>query len=337
MAGSLLRLTWTCLISLGLSASAVAQTTAGPTPRSTPYTPPRTIDGQPDLQGVWLSNTATPLERPQALEGRARLTDEEVGEFRRRAERLFRGGNSDFAVGDGVYQALLANPSTYRNPNATHGAAEMVDLEFDNRTSLIVDPADGHIPPVTDAGRARQAAVAAAFERPASAADTGNAIRCISWGVPRLGGRYGAGDLSYYEIVQGPGYVVLSAEAGHEARVIPVDGRPHLPSSIRQWNGDSRGRWDGNTLVVETTNFSSKSFFMGATDNLRVVERFTRTAADRIDYEISVSDPTTWTRPWTAMMPLRQRHETLFEYACHEGNYQQISGIVLGAQAQTGR
>ena len=152
--------------------------------------------------------------------------------------------------------------------------------------------------------------------------------------MPRLGGRYGAGDLSYYEIIQSPGYVVLSAEAGHEARVIPLDGRPHLGSSLRQWNGDSRGHWDGNTLVVETTNFSSKSFFMGATDNLRVVERFTRKAPDLIEYQITVTDPTTWTRPWTAMMPLRRRHETLFEYACHEGNYRQISGIVLGARAR---
>ena len=313
------------------AAPAAAQTPARP------YTPPRTVDGQPDLQGVWLSNSATPLERPKALEGRARLTDAEVAEFRRRADRLFRGGYSDFAVGDGVYQAILSNPSTYRNPNATHGAAEMVDLEFDNRTSLIVDPADGQLPPTTAEGRARQQAVAAAFAQPSRAADTGNAIRCISWGVPRLGGRYGAGDLSYYEIVQAPGYVVLSAEAGHEARIIPVDGRPHLGQNLRQWNGDSRGRWAGNTLVVETTNFSSKSFFMGATDNLHVIERFTRTAPDHVEYEITVTDPTTWTRPWTAMMPLRQRHETLFEYACHEGNYHQISGIVRGAQVQAGR
>ena len=331
-----LPLAFLAAMTLCLAATAAAQTAAGPRPAPS-YTPPRTVDGQPDLQGVWLSNTATPLERPTQLEGRARLTDQEVAELRRRADRLFRSGNSDFAVGDGVYQAVLSDPATYRNPNATHGAAEMVDLEFDNRTSLIVDPADGHIPPATAGGRARQQAVAAAFAQPASAADTGNAIRCISWGVPRLGGRYGAGDLSYYEIVQAPGYVVLNAEAGHEARVIPLDGRPHLPSSIRQWNGDSRGRWDGTTLVVETTNFSTKSFFMGAADNLRVVERFTRTAADRIEYQITITDPTTWTRPWTAMMPLRQRHEPLYEYACHEGNYHQISGIVRGALAQAGR
>ena len=177
---------------------AKAATKAGKT-----WTAPRTPDGQPDLQGVWLSNTATPLERPKALEGRARLTDAEVAEFRRRADRLFRGGNSDFAVGDGVYQAILSNPSSYRNTNAKHGAAEMVDLEFDNRTSL----------------------------------------------------------------------------------------------------------------VVETTNFSPQSFFMGATDDLQVVERFTRTASDRIEHVITVTDPTTWARPWTAMMPLRQRHEPLFEYA----------------------
>jgi len=127
---------------------------------------------------------------------------------------------------------------------------------------------------------------------------------------------------------------VLTAEAGHESRIIPLDGRPPLASAIRQWNGDSRGHWEGNTLVVQTTNFSSKSYFMGATGDLHVVERFTRSAPDRIEYEITVSDPTTWTRPWTAMLPLRQRHEPLFEYACHEGNYHQIAGIVRGAQAQ---
>ena len=300
----------------------------------TPWTPPRTPDGQPDLQGVWLSNTATPLERPKQLEGRARLTDEEVAEFKRRAVRLFRTGNSDFAVGDGVFQAVLTNPERYTNPNATHSAGDMADLEFDNRTSLILDPSDGRIPPLTTEGRNRQVAVNAAFQRPAVAADVGNALRCVSWGVPRLGGRYGAGDMSYYQIFQSPGFVVLYMEAGHEARVIPLDGRPHLRSGLRQWSGDSRGRWDGNTLVVETTNFSEKSYFMGATENLKVVERFTRTSPDTITYEMTLTDPTTWTRPWTAMMPLRQRQETLYEFACHEGNYHIMSGMLLGAQKQ---
>jgi hypothetical protein len=298
----------------------------------TAWTPPRTSDGQPDLQGVWLSNTATPLERPKQLEGRARLTDEEVAEFTRRAARLFKTGNSDFAVGDGVFQAVLTNPERYTNPNATHAASEMVDLEFDNHTSLIQDPPDGRIPPLTTEGRSRQVAVNAAFQRPSEAADVGNALRCVSWGVPRLGGRYGAGDMSYYQIFQSPGFVVLYMEAGHDARIIPLDGRPHLPSGIRQWNGDSRGRWDGNTLVVETTNFSGKSYFMGATENLKLVERFTRVAPDRITYEMTLTDPTTWTRPWTAMMPLRQRQETLYEFACHEGNYHIMSGMLLGAQ-----
>ena len=159
------------------------------------WVPPRTSDGQPDLQGVWLSNTATPLERPKQLEGKARLSDEEVAEFRRRADRLFKTGNSDFAVGDGVFQAVLTNPDRYTNPNSTHSASDMVDLEFDNRTSLITDPSDGRLPPVTPEGRNRQVAVNAAFQRPASPADVGNALRCVSWGVPRLGGRYGAGDM----------------------------------------------------------------------------------------------------------------------------------------------
>jgi hypothetical protein len=298
------------------------------------WVPPRTPDGQPDLQGVWLSNTATPLERPKQLEGKARLSDEEVAEFRRRAERLFRTGNSDFAVGDGVFQAVLANPDRYTNPNSTHSASDMVDLEFDNRTSLITDPSDGRLPPVTPEARKRQVAVNEALQRPGAPADVGNALRCLSWSVPRLGGRYGAGDMSYYQIFQSPGVVVLYMEAGHDARIIPLDGRPHLRSSMRQWNGDSRGHWDGDMLVVETANFSEKSYFMGATEHLTVVERFRRIGPDTIEYEITLSDPTTWTTPWTAMMPLRQRQETLYEFACHEGNFHIMSGMLVGAQKQ---
>ena len=315
-------------------APAQASATSTRAPIAQPWTPPRTPDGKPDLQGVWLSHSATPVERPTALEGKARLTDEEVAEFKRRADRLFKTGDGDFAVGDGVFQAILANPERYTNPNATHGATDMIDLEFDHRTSLIVDPPDGRIPALTPDGRRRQLATNEAFQRPVAPADVGNALRCVLWSVPRIGGRYGSGDMAYYQIVQSPGYVVLYMETGHDARIIPLDGRPHLGSGLRQWNGDSRGRWEGNTLVVDTTNFSSNSYFMGAAENLHVVERFTRVGPDTITYEMTLTDPTTWTKPWTAMMPLRQRQETLYEFACHEGNYHIMSGMLVGALKQ---
>ena len=229
-----------------------------------PWTVPRTPDGQPDLQGVWISISATPLERPAALQGRSSLTDEEVAELKKRADRIFKTGNSDFAAGDGVFLAALENREVFKSATATHGAEEMVDREFDHHTSLVSDPADGRIPPTTPEARERQSAVARVGQRPAGPEDLSNALRCISWSVPRLGGRYGAGDLAYYQIFQSPGYVVLYLEVGHEARIIPLDGRPHLPATVRQWSGDSRGRWEGTTLVVETTNFSAKSNFMGS-------------------------------------------------------------------------
>ena len=299
------------------------------------WTPPRNAFGQPDLEGVWLSNAITPLERPKALEGRDRLTDAEVAEFKRRAARLFReDGDSDFAAGDGIFLALLANPERYTNPNATHGSDGMIDLAFDNRTSLVVNRADGRLPATTAEGRRRQQAAAAAFQNPFVPADTGGPLRCLTWGTPRLGGRYGSGDLSYYQIVQGPDHVVFYAETGHEARIIPLDRRPHVNVALTQWNGDSRGRWDGATLVVETRNFSPNSFFMGAAERLTLTERFTRTGPDTIQYEIAIDDPATWTEPWAAMLPLQRREEALYEFGCHEGNYDLMRGVLNGARLQ---
>jgi hypothetical protein len=296
-----------------------------------PWTPPRTTDGQPDLQGIWMNNDATPLERPQALEGRPFLTDEEVTELKKRAAR-FRQNDSDAAVGDNLFLAALTNVERYRNPNATGGAGG-VERDFDNRTSLIVEPPDGKIP-FRPEGRQRQAAAAEAREHPAPAGpeDLPNDLRCLTFGVPRLGGN-AAGYNSYYQIVQTHGSVVLFGEVIHDARVIPLDGRPHLPSSVRQWQGDSRGRWEGSTLVVDTTNFSAKSYFLGSTENLHLVERFTRVAEDVIDYEVTVSDPAVWTQPWTAVIHLRQAEDRMFEYACHEGNYQTMTGMLAGASA----
>ena len=299
------------------------------------WTAPRTPDGQPDLQGVWLNNSATPLERPKALEGRQSLTVDEVAELTQRAAQIFdSSANSDFAGGDDVFLAALANPQRFINPNSTNSAYSMVPREFDNRTSLIVDPPDGRVPPLTaEAQRKRTAAAAAGQRPPAGPEDLSNMVRCITFGMPRLGGN-AASYNSYYQIVQTASYVVLVGEVIHDARVIPLDGRPHLAHGLRQWHGDSRGRWEGDTLVVETTNFSPKSNFMGSAEHLRLVERFTRVAPDTISYEITVADPTTWTKPWTSVVRLKQTEDRMYEYACHEGNHHVVGGILAGARSE---
>jgi len=304
-----------------------------------------TRDGQPDLQGVWLNNSATPLERPKELEGRPFLTDQEIADLKRRAARLFNDANSDFAPGDNTFLAALRNIDQYKNPNATGDSREMIEMEFERRTSLIVDPPDGAIPALTPQAAQRRSALEAATQRlPAGPEDLSDVLRCISFGVPRLGGALGAGPYGYYQIVQSTGYLVLFMESIHDARIIPLDGRPHLPESIRQRNGDSRGRWEGTTLVVDTTNFSPTSQrigpfsfpsnFMESFENLHLVERFTRVAADTIHYELTFMDPTTWTKPWTAMIPLKQSQDKVYEFACHEGNEDTMSGILRGARVQ---
>jgi len=297
--------------------------------------PPLGPDGHPDLQGVWLNNSATPLERPKALEGRQSLTDGEVAELRQRADRLFKNTNADFAAGDAVFLAALADIDTFKSTTATGTTFEMIEREFDNRTSLIVDPPDGRIPSLTAEAQQRRAATTAMRRRPPEGPEDLNHIeRCLTYGVPRLSGtNTGAGPLGYYQIVQTPSYIVLFLEAVHEARIINLDGRPHLPPSVRQWEGDSRGRWEGETLVVDTTNFSARSDYMGSSDHLHLVERLTRVAADRIDYQITVDDPTTWTKPWTAVIQLKQSAERLYEYACHEGNLEILRDIFAGARA----
>jgi len=293
-------------------------------------------DGHPDLQGVWLNNSATPLERPKALDGRATLTDDEVAELRRRADRLFRNTNADFAAGDAVFLAALADIERFTSTTSTGSTYEMIEREFDNRTSLIVDPPDGRIPPLTPEGQRRRDALAEHRRHPAEGPeDLTQVERCLTYGVPRLSStNTGAGPLGYYAIVQTPSHVVLFLEAIHEARVVPLDGRPHLPAAVRQPSGDSRGRWEGQTLVIDTTNFSTSTDFMGASDHLHVVERLTPTAADRIDYAITIDDPTMWTRPWTAVIRLKRSNERLYEYACHEGNYEVMRDIFAAARAK---
>lgn len=304
------------------------------------WTPPLTPDGKPDLQGVWLNQSATPLERPKELAGRQFLTDDEVAELKERAARLFAvQTDSDFPGGDNFFHALLANPDRYASPTATGSATVMIERTIDNRTSLIVDPDDGKIPPMTADGRARLARTpppTAAGQAPvAGPEELSNALRCITYGMPRIGMQNinSAGPMGYYQILQTPGYVTLTLEAIHETRIIPLDGRPHLPQGVRQWSGDSRGRWEGNTLVVDTTNFSPHSNFMGAAENLHVIERFTRAGPDTLKYEITVDDSTTWIRPWTVAMNLKRSEDTIYEYACHEGNFLTMEGILGASRA----
>ena len=291
---------------------------------------PRTPDGRPDLQGVWLSNTATPLQRPPALAERDRLTDEEVATLAARADRIFRNGRSAFTTPEGAFFAAVNDVDTYE-AQSTSSSIGMVDLEFTNRTSLILDPPNGRIPALTPAAQAREAAVDRGWEFKTGPEDLSNIHRCITTGVPRLGGNFGAGPYTYYQIVQTPGVFALVSEAFHEARLIPLDGRPHVTERIRQWNGDSRGRWEGDTLVVETQNFSPGSYYRGSAEGLQLVERLTRTGPDTISYQMTFTDPTTWAAPWTAEIPLKRRDQAIYEFACHEGNHS-IVGMLRTAR-----
>ena len=273
-----------------------------------PWTVPRTADGQPDLQGVWLNTSATPFERPEALAGRQFLTDDEVAELSRRANRIFKENDADLAIGDGLYLAALADVDAFRRRGANRSSNFMVDREFDNRTSLIVDPPDGKLPALMPAAVERLAAITARDLDPAGPEDLNPRARCVTPGMPRIGpGPRGDPLYGYYQIFQSPGYFVLMMETNHDARIVRLDGSPPLSPRIRQWHGDSRGRWDGDTLVIETANFSSRSNFLGAAENLDLVERFTRVASDAIRYEVTVDDPTTWARPWTAAVRLKRQ------------------------------
>ena len=310
-----------------LAGQAAAQTTA-----PDDWTPPRTAEGRPDLQGVWLSNSATPLQRPAALADRARLTDEEVAELQARSDRIFDNGRSAFTTPEGAFLAALRDVDTYE-AWSTSSSIGMVDVAFHNRTSLVVDPPDGRIPTQTAAARRRESAVDAGWEYKTGPEDLSNIHRCITTGVPRLGGNFGAGPYTYYQVVQTPEHFAFISEAFHDARIIPLDGRPQLLDDIRQWNGDSRGHWEGDTLVVETHNFSSGSYYRGSAEGLRLVERFTRSGPDTLTYRMTLTDPSTWATPWTAETLLQRREQAIYEFACHEGNHS-IVGMLRTARLE---
>lgn len=299
------------------------------------WKPPRTADGHPDLQGFWANNNATPIERPTELAGREFLTDEEVAALKKKAAELF-SGNGDAAFGDTIFRTVFANvkgtKSGFKSTDGETGDYSSVwndKREWDNRTSLITDPPDGRLPAMTPEAQKRREAIAAAMKRSAGPQDRALQERCLTYGSPQLV----AGYQSYYQIVETPTSVVFMTEMIHDVRVIPLDGGPHLPSTVHQWLGDSRGHWEGDTLVVDTTNYKPRSFMNLSSEKLHVIERLSRSGPENLKYEITIDDPETWTKPWSLMIPLKHSPQPVFEYACHEGNYG-MQGILAGARAE---
>ena len=291
---------------------------------------PRTASGAPDLDGVWAFRTITPMERPEALQGKSVLTEEEAASLEEQTARE----RVDKAPPPG-------QTGTYNRFWVDYGT----DVVESRRTSLITDPPDGRIPAMTAAAakkraaeRARRRGVDVHAPTPGGWVEdlgsNGLQLRCIlglNAGPPMLPGPYN----NFVQLFQTDDHVALFNEMNHAVRIIPLDGREHIEDGIRQWTGDSRGRWDGDTLVVETRNFLREtSFRAGATDaNLRLIERFTLTAPDTLSYEVTVDDPTVWTRPWTYEIPMPRGDQPVFEYACHEGNYA-MTNILAGARAK---
>jgi len=294
------------------------------------WTVPRTADGQPDLQGVWDFRTITPMERPIALGTKEIFTEEEAALWEREENRRQDRDQIDPETGGLQYPkggVVPYNEFWYDRGNKVVGT---------KRTSLIVDPPNGRLPEMTPDGKKR-ADLRAAEQRETqlgrphadSYEDRPLQERCIvglNAGPPMHPGAYN----NNFQLFQNPQYVVILNEMVHDARIIPLDGRPH--GHIRQWKGDSRGHWEGNTLVVDTINFKRETSLPNSSANTRLIERFTRTDADTLLYEFTVEDPTMWTRPWTAVVPTRKSEDLIYEYACHEGNYAMAS-ILAGARA----
>jgi hypothetical protein len=288
------------------------------------YAVPRLPDGQPDLEGFWTNASYTPLERPDGVTAEFLAPEELAASIERSAER----------------EAAQTEPGTV--PDVHYDFTQFALDRSQNalpqnlRTSLIVDPPDGRIPPMTEEGMQRVARreEEARLRGGRWDAAENNQLddRCIIMrgaGPPMMDAGYN----SNYQIVQAPGYVMILVEMIHDVRIIPLDGREPPHSNVRQWMGASRGRWDGDTLVVETTNLNGKNPFNGSSEDMRVIERFTRTAADTILYEFTIDDPSTWTRPWSGVLPMKQTVGPIFEHACHEGNYG-LYNTLVGARLE---
>lgn len=323
---------WTAIIVAVALVFLASGAEAGQTNSSGEWTPPRTADGRPSLQGIWANNRATPMERPQQLGQKATLSDEELAELSAQIAAFRDSEQAGDLLGDRLIQQALGN-ATFQDFDAVTGnynAFWLVTRDLDNRTSLIIDPPNGRRPPLTSAAEARAEQAAANRGGPSDGPESrGLGDRCLHFAAPRMSSGYN----SYFQIFQTPDQISIIQEMGHIVRTIPLDGRPHLDSTVPQWTGNARGRWDGNTLVVETRNYDPRSRFSGASENLVLVERFTRVSPTVLRQEITLTDPTVWTSPWTVELLLDATNEPIFEYACHEGNYA-MPGILGGARAE---
>jgi hypothetical protein len=291
--------------------------------QSKKWTAPRTPDGQPDLQGFWTNNSYTPLERPNNVT-KEFYTKEEALEAQKKAAAQETEQTTPGTVDDVHYdftQFGLDRGQSALAPNL--------------RTSLIYDPANGKLPPLTPEGKKRAAERAEEEKRVGrwdSAQSNQLDDRCIIFlgaGPPMLPASYN----NNYQIVQTANYVMILFELAHDVRIIPLDSRPHVSRDIREWTGDSRGHWEGDTLVIETTNFNGKNPVRGSSENMRVVERLTRVDADTIDYRFTIEDESTWTHPWSAQVPMKKTTGPLFEHACHEGNFG-LYNTLVGARLE---
>jgi hypothetical protein len=330
-------------VAAALSCAAAVTSAQAPPPAEHPgavkgYTPPRTPWGDPDLQGIWpgIELVGVPMQRPVSFGTRNWLTEEEFTQRQAQAERQAAQDLEEFDIGDTPPGGTVGGPVSPPPHWLERGTPQRV-------ASLIVDPPDGRQPPLTAEAQQRNQAAAAARKQsgrgPAdSYTDRSLYDRCITRGIAGsfLPVIYNNGN----EIVQGPGWVALRNEMIHETRIVPLDSRPRLSGEITQWMGDSRGRWEGNTLVVETTNFNERTAGIGVnggggrhSTELKVTERITRVAPDLLIWDMTFDDPKTWTRPWTIRLPLKLDNDYIMaEYACHEGNYSMFN-ILSGARA----
>jgi hypothetical protein len=316
-----------------------AQTAAKAAPKPAAKAPAKTAAsktpwGDPDLQGVYTFSTLTPLQRPNNVTGKVALTEAELAEQEERDAENRVNEDRPLRPGDtGTYNNFWTSNEKGRRTG---------------KVALLTDPEDGRLPELTpEAQKERDRLTAEAAARRVGTppyeyvlyktwSDLPTYTQCTSRPMPRFGQAYNHG----VEILQTPGYVVIFYESMHNARIIPLDGSPHLPGNVRLWDGDSRGHWEGNTLVVDWTNFDPRQEFQGAMQgNVHVTERLTRVDANTINEVVTVSDPATWTKTWTYVLPWRsddsnyQKPEDLYEYACHEGNYRQMENALAGSRA----